>query len=200
MVLKFQLSVLHVFLLIVVAVSARVDASTIDFETGFNGDSIGSDYIDQGLVFTNAYYASSPFLSENGSLVWVSGEADSSYNDVINISITGSFTGVTNFLSADIIYLDPSSTAYLDVFDIYGGLLASVSTTAGDSYEILSISTPGISSFSFSWASSLAGKDDVIGIDNLSYNSLTTVPLPAAVWLFGSGLIGLFGLSRLRKV
>ena len=27
----------------------------------------------------------------------------------------------------------------------------------------------------------------------------TAVPLPAAVWLFGSGLIGLIGMARRRK-
>lgn len=30
--------------------------------------------------------------------------------------------------------------------------------------------------------------------------SVSTVPVPAAVWLFGSGLIGLTGISRCKKV
>ena len=34
---------------------------------------------------------------------------------------------------------------------------------------------------------------DTIGVDNFAISS---VPVPAAVWLFGSGLIGLIGLSR----
>lgn len=62
---------------------------------------------------------------------------------------------------------------------------ATVSTAASDSYEVLSISTPGISSFTFRWSSSVPDVDDVIGIDNLSFNTVTTVPLPAAFWLFG---------------
>lgn len=199
MVFKSQLTALRAFFLIMVAVSVKAEATTIDFETGINGSSIGSDYLDQGLIFSNAYYASSPYLSENGSYVWVSGEADSSYNGVINISITGNFSGTTNFLTADIIYLDTSSTAYLDVFDTSGDLLASVSTTAIDSYENLSISTPGIASFTFRWSSDEPEVDDVIGIDNLSYNPVTTIPLPAAFWLFGSGLLGLISVSR-RKI
>ena len=32
----------------------------------------------------------------------------------------------------------------------------------------------------------------------LSFTPNTTVPLPAAVWLLGSGLLGLFGVSRRR--
>jgi hypothetical protein len=35
-------------------------------------------------------------------------------------------------------------------------------------------------------------------IDNLTYNT-STVPIPAAVWLLGSGLIGLIGIRRFRK-
>lgn len=33
-------------------------------------------------------------------------------------------------------------------------------------------------------------------LNNMPYLSATVVPVPAAVWLFGSGLIGLVGLSR----
>jgi hypothetical protein len=29
--------------------------------------------------------------------------------------------------------------------------------------------------------------------------SLTAVPVPAAVWLFGSGILGLVGVARRRK-
>jgi PEP-CTERM motif len=29
---------------------------------------------------------------------------------------------------------------------------------------------------------------------------LTPVPVPAAVWLFGSGLLGLIGIARKKKV
>jgi len=39
------------------------------------------------------------------------------------------------------------------------------------------------------------------GFDNLTVvaGSVTAVPIPAAVWLFGSGLIGLIGIARRRK-
>jgi len=36
-------------------------------------------------------------------------------------------------------------------------------------------------------------------IDNLSIIKLSAVPIPAAVWLFGSGLIGLIGVARRKK-
>ena len=34
------------------------------------------------------------------------------------------------------------------------------------------------------------------GIDNIVVSS---VPLPAAVWLFGSGLLGLIGIAKSKK-
>ena len=37
-----------------------------------------------------------------------------------------------------------------------------------------------------------------VGIDNFSY--VSAVPVPAAVWFFGSGLIGLIGVARRKKV
>lgn len=36
----------------------------------------------------------------------------------------------------------------------------------------------------------------IVGIDNLAF---TPVPIPLAVWLFGSGFIGLIGIARRRK-
>ena len=45
----------------------------------------------------------------------------------------------------------------------------------------------------------LGGTGMVAGIDN--YNaSVSVVPVPAAVWLFGTALIGFVGISRRRKV
>ena len=39
---------------------------------------------------------------------------------------------------------------------------------------------------------------DTIGVDDIVFAN-TTVPVPAAVWLFGSGLIGLIGVARRKK-
>lgn len=41
--------------------------------------------------------------------------------------------------------------------------------------------------------------DSVIGYDNVGIDGATVVPVPAAVWLFGSGLLGLIGVARKKK-
>lgn len=40
--------------------------------------------------------------------------------------------------------------------------------------------------------------NDVVAIDDIRYG-VSAVPVPAAVWLFGSGLVGLVGASRRKK-
>ena len=40
------------------------------------------------------------------------------------------------------------------------------------------------------------GPRDVAGLDNIQ---LSSVPIPATVWLFGSGLLGLIGIARRKK-
>jgi len=40
--------------------------------------------------------------------------------------------------------------------------------------------------------------DSATGV--VSYNAVSAVPVPAAVWLFGSGLMGLVGVARRRSV
>jgi len=44
------------------------------------------------------------------------------------------------------------------------------------------------------------GTGDVIGVDNLVFTTdVSTVPVPAAAWLFGSALLGFFGFARRKK-
>ena len=60
----------------------------------------------------------------------------------------------------------------------------------------------------FTWTATLAAGDVNFGLrttDTGTYSiafdefSITAVPVPAAVWLFGSGLIGLVGIARRKK-
>lgn len=44
-----------------------------------------------------------------------------------------------------------------------------------------------------------AAKFGSTGVDGLQSDWVAAVPIPAAVWLFGSGLIGLIGLARRKK-
>jgi hypothetical protein len=39
---------------------------------------------------------------------------------------------------------------------------------------------------------------ETIGMDNIAY--VSAIPVPAAIWLFGSGMLGLIGIARRKKV
>ena len=39
-----------------------------------------------------------------------------------------------------------------------------------------------------------------LGATGIPFLEITTIPLPAAAWLFGSGLLGLFGVARRKRV
>jgi hypothetical protein len=40
----------------------------------------------------------------------------------------------------------------------------------------------------------------IIGTGDFTFSAATVVPVPPAVWLFSSGLLGLIGIGRRRKV
>ena len=71
-----------------------------------------------------------------------------------------------------------------------------------DRYFIDLLITPDMAgdtlSFGFG-AVSTQNRGSGIFYDNLEFAQVTTVPVPAAVWLFGSGLLGLVGVARRRK-
>lgn len=78
-------------------------------------------------------------------------------------------------------------------FDNVGGDMAAFYTT----YAGIVINTSTLSSASGNWDT--GGLDFQANFSATSANVNTTVPIPAAIWLFGSGLLGLFGSARARR-
>lgn len=93
-----------------------------------------------------------------------------------------------------------------EVVSIGFGALSGFGT--GDGHTIGTISfdalAPGSTSVAMA-TSSLHGdyEDSSYNLVNASYNNasvdISAVPVPAAVWLFGSGLVGLAGIARRRS-
>ena len=75
----------------------------------------------------------------------------------------------------------------------------SISGVAGDSindYAIGSTLNPSSGNF---FAAHIAGFDMTDGVTSAQFSGSSPVPVPAAVWLFGSGLLGLVGVARRRS-
>jgi hypothetical protein len=80
-----------------------------------------------------------------------------------------------------------------------GLLTFSISGVAGDSidsYAVLSSLNPASTEF---FAAHIAGFDLANCVTSAKFAGSTVVPVPAAAWLFSSGLLGLVGVARRRS-
>ena len=149
---------------------------------------ITNQYAAFGIIVTDAYRyidVRDPFLDpgvpNNGSSFGLSN------GDVTDNSVTIGridFINSTSFFTAD--WWTISSTITVDAFDSddvfqgsFSGVGSGTHTISGDIAYV-------------TWHDS----GGLVQLANISYN---TVPIPASVWLFGSGLLGLIGIARRKK-
>ena len=72
----------------------------------------------------------------------------------------------------------------IDIWNVLGvGTAAAPDNTASVDFNVLVLAPAGGSGY----------------FDSISAESVPAIPVPAAVWLFGSGLLGLVGVARRRK-
>lgn len=131
-----------------------------------------------------------------------------------NIDAGGGFTG--GFLDSlsstgerDLtITYDSSISAFgFDTNSLMPNFDITINFTSGGTYTNSFSGISGMTFFGFQ--SDLADISSVVidgngssfnfAIDNHSFGGVSAVPVPAAVWLFGSGLIGLIGFARRKK-
>ena len=94
-------------------------------------------------------------------------------------------------------FLSSGNPQTISIFDLGGSLLDSVLTPAGGFFGL--ISDTSIGRFLIVNGEFSPGNNDRFFIDNFSAYSVSPIPVPAAVWLFGTALIGLVGFSKRRK-
>ena len=170
------------------------------------GSQLTDQYVDSGIVFSstagpvgvvsveglsNEADATSPFNLIGGSSEGSTGAVLDYFQPItLNFVLPDSSTGaLTSSVGA---WNDPTgSRIRLSVYDVNGNLLESVEADEG---FFVGISNPLISSATFSYVinQSVPG----FALDDVTFGTVSAIPLPSAVWLLGSGILGLVGVAR----
>jgi hypothetical protein len=158
------------------------------------------------IFLLSSFGASASFIEgfiQFGGAAWSKdGTEVSVFNPAVGVT-TGDFVGQTSVVIADLDYspfvaIDPLWTTNLGEFSFAIQTLVVVSETA----DSLSLTGTGL------LTSTLLGLDPTLA--NWSFSAISgpvnfsiatsAVPVPAAVWLFGTAVLGLVGLRRKGKL
>ncbi len=165
-----------------------------------------SIYLDGDTVATGSTLGSAPLATSFGNITFTGEFRETADDDFIAAGSTGNVFDIDYSATAEFSFdFDVESISFIyggniGVFDIvakdiFGNVLDSFygTTNDGDSAGPITLSGSGIRS--------LFWQDPGYGfaaIDNITI-STSAVPVPTAVWLFGSGLIGLVRFTKRKK-
>lgn len=180
------------------ALSTSVNAVTLTFDEITGGsmqDSFGDVINDQGFNFTSNL----DWIDVEGSN-WNHGAYSGDFALLNNDNGTGIITEANN---ADFTFDGLWAKKWGTAIDS-GGADSLFGTLSGynDGVEVWTINTSLNGSYEYYEAQAGAIDELKLGfgnyflVDDLVLNEMSPVPVPAAAWLFGSGLIGLVGLAR----
>lgn len=115
--------------------------------------------------------------------LWINGSGHATQWQWAFVQVGDVIDGTLDWVSGVMDYTD-----YLDVGESY---VAAFDTTSGAFYGYMTILFDGTDT----WLQSYHFEDSGAAITVAA----SAVPVPAAVWLFGSGLLGLAGMSKRKK-
>jgi len=123
--------------------------------------------------------------------------------EVVEFSFGGAAFDLISFdIEAILLDLEFPNYDLIGTFTSSNGATTTTSSVGTVSFSSLA-GFQNTTSFQFDMPLGVAGSCEVAGqncstmvFDNVQFRAASAVPVPAAVWLFGSGLLGLAGLSR----
>lgn len=175
-------------------------ATAIDFDDGADGSSVGSAYIGQGVIFSNAQYTTNFALTGSSGPLGI--RAPGTFVFGSSNAITALFVSLVNSITIRGIDVGTAGIR-IDAFDAANNLIASNSAFGADvgvgNFFDLSVSANGIARFAL-YQPAANGGDGVL-FDNLRFETAvaSAVPEPEAwaMLLLGFGIIG--GAMRVRR-
>lgn len=160
----------------------------------FNSESFSnvSSFTTQGVTFSKGLFNLETSNTPN-STVGIRGSVDFSGPDPFRAVVGGG----TNFVSIDLgDFGSDRDNIFLSVFDAADNLLGTTSQWCCEISEMVTLSL-AFEGISYALFGSIGEFNNSVYADNFIYNaSVSEVPLPAAVWLFVSGLMGFFAVRR----
>ena len=179
-------------------ISTSSIAALIDFEDltapASGGASISSGYNDFNWDGTFVYNSDTHFSTGSASISNAAVGTNSAFNGSSDFTITSTSGSLFDFESGIFTSLYSSQDLTVTAF-LNGAPVGSVSTTLDEaSTENIIFGFFGVDAVQF-----VTSTTNQLVLDNLKVSSVSTVPVPAAVWLFGSGLLGLVGIARRKK-
>ena len=186
--------------------SSQVMSAVINFDDLAGGDEVTNQYQNQGVVFSGGLFVIGPGAFTNPV---------SAPNSVFYSSLAGVTAEFFNPVSCaiattDYVAFTPTDASsnntqfQLIAFDVAGNQIGLAQTNVESTgvYSLLedpkiSLSVAGIHSVLLTGFTTQAGNYVIEG-DNFEFNNLSTVPVPAGIWLFVSGAAGLLGFARRR--
>jgi hypothetical protein len=153
-------------------------------------------YRDGSRIIANASYQSGDYFSSDWDYLSIdleySGNGAANINDPVSsttFSLADACSSCSQITSGDWASLGP--TQFIGEIDIFGN----------DPNLIIAMALSGTGYFDLSntYTISLVLPSG-IGYTSSSGVFLSAVPIPPAIWLFGSGLIGLVGVARRKKI
>jgi hypothetical protein len=204
---KLFATITHALALVCVAVfSVNASAATTTYGTPLIVQTTGTvmaQFVGGASAgFTNHLYLDSP----TNALGVIFNNHTSTLGDTVNL---GSFTAGTELIFRNHVadtdtnfFTGPASRNPDNV--IHAGIIEGLTDADMDAYEFLN----GLPNGTLLRGGTLVGFEDTLGGGDLDYNDLSylftnvgtaPVPVPAAMWLFGSGLMGLIGTAARRN-
>ncbi|HYA39620.1 MAG TPA: VPLPA-CTERM sorting domain-containing protein [Candidatus Methylomirabilis sp.] len=154
--------------------------------TVVNGDPLGPDHWKLALgdttlfdkTFSNGNPAGQSYAPSPGAL-----SCNAGYNAVYPTGTYNPMTGAAECYSLGYTFTDPINNRVNEAMDSVYNLSFTFNHSASD--MVLNFSAYGLQGLA----------DESWGLDNVKVD-VSAVPVPPAVWLFGSGLLGLIGVAR----
>ena len=187
----------------IVFFSSSSNAAILNFE-GMNtySSSYSSGGFDFEFNFSGWFIDNNTSYNGNGTTV-LSGQGRNGY---VDISMTDSSLFDVSAFDASVMHLGYTSGSIFATGFLSGGGTVTQTFSLTDSFDpfVLSGFTDLTSlRFGEDGGSSTWQSSGGISIDNLTYNDggqiPSAVPVPAAVWLFGTAIAGFAGFSRFKK-